>query len=157
MKTLNISALTAGFTALTVFACGSVWAQQLKTLTPDQIQSLSSASTSIPGARHWPIVSHDGGQVTATKIWLPAHTDLPPHGKFGVGTAGAVLVLSDGLELAMGSKFDASKLQAVPQGSLVLLTPGHDTHYGRTGEQPVELLMIRSLDGDFGALIEPKQ
>lgn len=128
--------------SLVFMTSGSALANEVEFVEPGELIGFAGDSSSIPGAKHFRIYNDEDTGVVAVKIWLPANSDIPAHGRVKEGKAAAVMVLSGDLELGMGDQFDANKLVHTPVGSVVILTPGNDTHYGRTGHTPVELLQI---------------
>lgn len=101
------------------------------------------------------LLSHDAGQVVLRRAWLPAGKDLPPHGEVAEGRVVVVTVLAGELELAMGEQFDASKLQPLPVGSVVVLTHGHAMHFARTGPSGAQLLLAESDARDVAPSLLP--
>lgn len=147
-KIVRQFALAAG-AAMALLVSVPASAKDVQLFSPDQVAGFAGNSSSMPGARHFKIMGHDGKEVVATKVWLPANSDFPPHGKVEQGKATSVFVLSGDLQLGMGDKFDEGQLKSTPVGSVIVLTPDNATHFARTGAKPVELLLIQSFAGDF--------
>jgi hypothetical protein len=129
-------ALLAATTALAL-STAPAQAQDGNIHRPDQVQKMADGSS-------LQLLSHDAGKVVLKRAWLPASKDLPPHGEVAEGRVVVVTVLAGELELAMGDQFDASKLQQLPVGSVVVLTHDHAMHFARTGASGAQLLLAES-------------
>lgn len=72
---------------------------------------------------------------------LPADADIPPHG-LPAGKTAILTLLRGQLSLALGSEFDATALKPIEQGGMALFNPGDPQHYGRTGADGADILVV---------------
>jgi len=114
-------------------------AQDLQVLQPQALEELAGAPGAT-GSRGLRLLSHEDA-VVAVRVWYPPNTEIAPNPN-PAGKVALVTVLSGEIELGLGDEYDASKLQPVPVGSLVVLREGDPQHFGRTGPGGVELLLV---------------
>lgn len=155
MFTKTVRAL-AGLAALGLFAAGAASAGDVRSFTPEQASSFASETKAIPGARIFMMHNHGDGAVKVIKVWLPANSDIPPHGGVKEGKMAVATVLTDGLQFAMGDTFDAAKLKPLPAGTMIILTHDNAVHFARTGSKPVELMLVEGLEADFATPLKAK-
>ena len=92
------------------------------------------------GSKGLRLLNH-GGEVVAVHVWYPPDTEIAPH-PHPAGKVALVTVLSGSIELGLGDEYDAGKLQAVPAGGVVVLRADDPQHFGRTGPEGVQLLLV---------------
>ena len=84
-----------------------------------------------------------GGDVVAARVWLPANTDIAPH-PHPAGKVAVVTVLSGDFKIGLGNAFNESVLKPVAPGGVIVFRDNDPHHFARTGNAPVELLLIAS-------------
>lgn len=82
-----------------------------------------------------------GGDVASVRVSLPANTDIAPH-PHPAGKAAIVVVLSGDFKVGLGDKFDEAGLKTVAPGGMVVFRDTDPKHFARTGNGPVELLLV---------------
>ncbi|MBN8969221.1 MAG: hypothetical protein J0G95_12270 [Rhizobiales bacterium] len=81
------------------------------------------------------------GDVVAARVSLPANSDIAPH-PHPAGKVAIVTVLSGDFKIGLGDKFDAAALKAVAPGGVIVLRDADPKHFARTGNGPVELMLL---------------
>lgn len=114
-------------------------AQDLQVLQPQAVAELASAPGAT-GSRGLRLLSHEDA-VVAVRVWYPPNTEIAPH-PHPAGKVALVTVLSGEIELGLGDQYDAGKLRPVPVGGLVVLRADDPQHFGRTGPDGAELLLV---------------
>lgn len=79
--------------------------------------------------------------MVATRISLPAKTDIAPHAHPS-GKVAVVTVISGDLAIGLGETFDESALKRLGAGAVIVFRDTDPLHFARTGNDPVELLLI---------------
>lgn len=87
-----------------------------------------------------------GGDVVAARVSLPASTDIPPH-PHPAGKVAIVTVLSGDFKIGLGTKFDEAALKTVAPGGVIVFRDTDPLHFARTGNGPVELLLVAAPKG----------
>ena len=82
-----------------------------------------------------------GGDVVSARVSLPANKDIPPH-PHPAGKVAIVTVLSVDFKIGLGDKFDEAGLKTVAPGGVIVFRDTDPQHFARTGNGPVELLMV---------------
>lgn len=72
---------------------------------------------------------------------LPPETDVPPHG-LPAGKFAMLTLLRGQLALALGPEFDPTYLKQLAPGDMALFRPGDPYHFGRTGADGAEILVV---------------
>jgi hypothetical protein len=121
------SAFLAVLALTTAVAVAPASAQDLITLDKKAIQALPSKTsplkiTSLP-------LLQAGGDVVALRVSLPANTDIAPHAH----PAGKV---------GLGDSFNEAALKSLSAGEMVVFRDTDPQHFARTGNSPVELLLV---------------
>ena len=114
-------------------------AQDLLMHTPEAVLDLSGEPRPT-GSRGLRLLNH-ADEVVAVHVWYPPDTEIAPH-PHPAGKVALVAVLSGSIELGLGDEYDAGKLQAVPPGGVVVLRADDPQHFGRTGPEGVQLLLV---------------
>ncbi len=143
-KTL-FTAATAGMIAA---LAGPAPAQDLLWHDPAQLLALAGAPRD-SGSQGLRLLSH-GEDVVAVRVWYPPNTDIAPH-PHPAGKVALVTVVAGAIELGLGDSFDADKLKPVPAGSTIVLRADDPQHFGRTGPDGVQLLLIAAPTGSIAA------
>lgn len=126
--------------ALIVVAAGSpAMAQDLITLDKKTIQALPSTTSPLKITLS-PLLQA-GGDVVAVRVSLPANTDIAPHAH-PAGKVAMVTVLSGDIKIGLGNTFNEAALKSVPPGEMVMFRDTDPHHFARTGNSPVELILI---------------
>ncbi len=81
------------------------------------------------------------GDVVAARVSLPANTDIPPH-PHPSGKVAIVTVVSGDFKVGLGDKFDEAALKTVAPGGVIVFRETDPKHFARTGNAPVELLLL---------------
>ncbi len=92
------------------------------------------------GSRGLRLFNHEDA-VVAVHVWYPPDTEIAPH-PHPAGKVALVTVLSGSIELGLGDEYDAGKLQTIPAGGVVVLRADDPQHFGRTGPEGVQLLLV---------------
>jgi quercetin dioxygenase-like cupin family protein len=82
-----------------------------------------------------------GGDVVSARVSLPANTEIAPH-PHPAGKVAIVTVLSGDFKIGLGDKFDSAALKTVAPGGVIVLRDNDPKHFARTGDGPVELLLV---------------
>jgi len=82
-----------------------------------------------------------GGDVVAARVSLPANAEIPPH-PHPAGKVAIVTVLSGDFKVGLGNKFDEAGLKTVAPGGVIVFRDTDPLHFARTGNGPVELLLV---------------
>lgn len=85
-----------------------------------------------------------GGDVVSARVSLPANADIPPH-PHPAGKIAIVTVLSGDFKVGLGDKFDDAALKTVAPGGVIIFRDNDPKHFARTGNGPVELLLVAAL------------
>jgi quercetin dioxygenase-like cupin family protein len=126
-----------GVAALLAMATGAQ-AQSLITLDAAAINALP-AKTSPEKITLRPFLQ--GGDVVSARVSLPANADIPPH-PHPAGKVAIVTVLSGDFKVGLGDKFDDAALKTVAPGGVIVFRDSDPKHFARTGNGPVELLLV---------------
>ncbi|SEP37300.1 Cupin domain-containing protein [Rhodopseudomonas pseudopalustris] len=113
-------------------------AQSLFTLDAAAINALP-ATTSPQKVTSRPFLQ--GGDTVSARVSLPANADIPPH-PHPVGKVAIVTVLSGDFKVGLGDKFDDAALKTVAPGGVIIFRENDPKHFARTGNGPVELLLV---------------
>ncbi|KAB0615359.1 cupin domain-containing protein [Castellaniella defragrans] len=125
-------------------------AQELVLYGPQEVAGFASAPSDT-GTRGLTLLSHDQGPVRVMRAWFPPDAKLEPHGKMDAGMAAIVTVLAGDMKLAMGDKYDESKLRDLSVGSVFVLTHGNAVHFARMGPAGAQLLLVVGPEKDLNA------
>jgi hypothetical protein len=136
-RTLGATILAA---ALTVPALG----EDLLWHSPDATLELAGEPRPT-GSRGLRLINHDDA-VIAVRSWYPANTDLAPH-PHPAGKVAVITVLTGEIALGLGDTFDEAALKPVPVGTTVVLRAGDPQHFGRTGPEGAQLLILAAPEG----------
>src|SRR5690606_10103460 len=82
-----------------------------------------------------------GGDVVSARVSLPANTEIAPH-PHPAGKVAIVTVLSGDFKVGLGDKFDEAGLKTVAPGGVIVFRETDPKHFARTGNGPVELLLV---------------
>lgn len=82
-----------------------------------------------------------GGDVVSARVSLPANTDIAPH-PHPAGKVAIVTVLSGDFKVGLGNKFEDAGLKPVAPGGVIVFRDSDPQHFARTGNGPVELLLV---------------
>jgi quercetin dioxygenase-like cupin family protein len=82
-----------------------------------------------------------GGDIIAMRASLPANAKIGPH-PHPAGKVAIVTVLSGDFKVGLGDKFDEAGLKTVAPGGVIVFRDNDPQHYARTGNGPVELLVV---------------
>lgn len=126
-----------GVAALLTMATGAQ-AQSLITLDAAAVNALP-ATTSPEKITLRPFLK--GGDVVSARVSLPANADIPPH-PHPAGKVAIVTVLSGDFKIGLGDKFDDAALKTVALGGVIVFRDTDPKHFARTGNGPVELLLV---------------
>ncbi|MGB3046321.1 MAG: cupin domain-containing protein [Xanthobacteraceae bacterium] len=126
-----------GVAALLTMATGAQ-AQNLITLDAAAVSALP-AKTSPEKITLRPFLQ--GGDVVSARVSLPANADIPPH-PHPAGKVAIVTVLSGDFKVGLGDKFDDAALKTVAPGGVIVFRDSDPKHFARTGNGPVELLLV---------------
>lgn len=91
-----------------------------------------------------------GGDVVAARVSLPANSDIAPH-PHPAGKAAIVTVLSGDFKIGLGDKFDEAGLKTVAPGGVIVLRETDPKHFARTGNDPVELMLVAAPKASIAA------
>jgi quercetin dioxygenase-like cupin family protein len=125
----------AAFVALPTGAC----AQGLITLDAAAVDALP-AKTSPEKITLRPFLQ-PSGDVVAARVSLPANAEIPPH-PHPPGSVAIVTVVSGDFKVGLGDKFDEAGLKTVAPGGVIVFRDTDPKHFARTGNGPVELLLV---------------
>ena len=87
-----------------------------------------------------------GGDVVAARVSLPANAEIAPH-PHPAGKVAIVTVLSGDFKIGLGDKFDEAGLKTVAPGGVIVFRDTDPKHFARTGNGPVELLLVAAPKG----------
>lgn len=137
--TLSRHTIRVGIMAAAL-ACGSTGpqAQELLFHTPEDVLSLPGETAADGLTRR---VLAAGDDVVVVRASLPPGADIPAHAH-PAGKAALVTVLSGGIAFGLGDAFDASRLQEVPAGGLVVFRADDPMHFARSGPAGAEILVV---------------
>ena len=139
MSLSRISPLILVSAAFGAALAAPAMAQDLIRHSPEATLELSGPPRA-SGSNGFRLVSHDDA-VVAVRSWYPANTELAPH-PHPAGKVAVITVLAGQIELGLGDEFDAAKLKAVPVGTTVVLRADDPQHFGRTGPEGAQLLIL---------------
>ncbi|MGB3271992.1 MAG: hypothetical protein WBA66_03740 [Xanthobacteraceae bacterium] len=88
------------------------------------------------------------GDVVSARVALPANADFAPH-PHPAGKVAIVTVLSGDFKVGLGDKFSEAGLKTVAPGGVIVLRDTDPQHYARTGNGPVELLLVAAPKGSI--------
>ncbi len=91
-----------------------------------------------------------GGDVVTARVSLPANSDIAPH-PHPAGKVAIVTVLSGDFKIGLGDKFDEAALKAVAPGGVIVLRDTDPKHFARTGNGPVELMLVAAPKASIAA------
>lgn len=114
-------------------------AQDLITLDRDAIGALPSTTSPLK-ITALPLLQ-SGGDVVAARVSLPANTDVAPH-PHPAGKVAVVTVLSGDFRIGLGDTFSEAALTPVLPGGMIVFRDTDPQHFARTGDGPVELLLM---------------
>jgi quercetin dioxygenase-like cupin family protein len=134
---LKTTIASLGVATLLMMATGAQ-AQSLITLDAAAINALP-AKTSPEKITLRPFLQ--GGDVVSARVSLPANADIPPH-PHPAGKVAIVTVLSGDFKVGLGDKFDDAALKTVAPGGVIVFRDSDPKHFARTGNGPVELLLV---------------
>ena len=130
----------ASIVLLAALAAGApAAAQDLITLDGKAIGALPSSTsplkiTAIP-------LLQPGGEAVSVRVSLPANSDIDPH-PHPSGKVAIVTVLSGDFRVGLGKTFSEAALRRVAPGEMIVFRDTDPLHFARTGNGPVELLLI---------------
>jgi quercetin dioxygenase-like cupin family protein len=135
------------------FLAGPAAAQELRHLDAAAIAALPQ-KTAEDGMRIR--VLANGSGVMSMRVSVPPNADIAPHGH-PPGKAALVTVLSGSIELALGERFDTTRLRRIPPGEMIVLRATDTKHYARTGAEGAELLLVTASPDAVGpGLLGPR-
>jgi quercetin dioxygenase-like cupin family protein len=135
---MNRSTIAAvGFAVLIAMPAGAQ-AQSLITLDAAAVNALP-AKTSPEKITMRPFLQ--GGDVVSARVSLPANTEIAPH-PHPAGKVAIVTVLSGDFKVGLGDRFDEAALKTVAPGGVIVFRDNDPKHFARTGNGPVELLLV---------------
>ncbi len=82
---------------------------------------------------------------------LPPLSEIPPHG-LPAGKPALLTLLRGQLQLALGEEFDEHALTQIPLGGMAVFRADDPKHFGRTGPDGAEILVVAF---DEGAVTGP--
>jgi quercetin dioxygenase-like cupin family protein len=82
-----------------------------------------------------------GGNIISLRVSLPANSKFDPH-PHPAGKVAIVTVLSGEFKVGLGDKFDEAGLKTVEPGGVIVFRDSDPQHYARSGNGPVELLLV---------------
>lgn len=127
-----------GFVALVAMPVGA-YAQDLITLDPAAVVALPAKTS--PEKITMRSFLQPGGDVVAARVSLPANAEIPPH-PHPAGKVAIVTVVSGDFKVGLGDKFDEAGLKTVAPGGVIVFRETDPKHFARTGNGPVELLLV---------------
>ena len=135
----RIAATASIMLLVALTASAPVVAQDLITFDKGAIGTLPSTTsplkiTAIP-------LLQAGGEAVSARISLPANTDIDPH-PHPSGKVAIVTVLSGDFRVGLGKTFSEAALRRVAPGEMIIFRDTDPLHFARTGNGPVELLLI---------------
>jgi quercetin dioxygenase-like cupin family protein len=86
------------------------------------------------------------GDVVSARVSLPANAEFAPH-PHPAGKVAIFTVLSGDFKVGLGDTFSEAGLKTVAPGGVVVLRDTDPLHYVRTGNGPVELLLVAAPKG----------
>jgi len=92
-----------------------------------------------------------GGDVVAARVSLPANTEIAPH-PHPAGKVAIVTVVSGDFKVGLGDKFDEAGLKTVAPGGVIVFRDNDPKHFARTGNGPVELLLVAAPKGSVASI-----
>jgi quercetin dioxygenase-like cupin family protein len=97
-------------------------------------KSLSSNITARP-------LLQPGGDIMSLRVSLPANAKIDPH-PHPAGKVAIVTVLSGEFKVGLGDSFNEAGLKTVAPGGVIVFRDNDPPHFARTGNGPVELLLV---------------
>jgi len=133
--------IRAAWAAIAIVACAPApaVAQEMITLDAAAIAALSGKAMS-PKIEARPMLA-PGGDVLSLRVTIAANSDIPPH-PHPAGKVAIVTVLSGDFKVGLGDTFSEAGLKNVAPGGIVIFRDTDPQHYARTGNAPVELLLM---------------
>lgn len=128
----------------------SASAQEINLHHPQDIASLAG-EPSASGSRALPLFANEDGTVRVMRVWYPPNVKLSPHGEMKEGQAAIVTILAGDMKFAMGSEFDASRLETLPVGSVFVLTHENAAHFATTGLAGAQFLIVMGPEKDLNS------
>jgi quercetin dioxygenase-like cupin family protein len=119
-------------------------AQDLITLDASAIGALPGKSLS-PDITARPLL-RPGGDIMSLRVSLPANAKIDPH-PHPAGKVAIVTVLSGEFKVGLGNSFNDAGLKTVAPGGMIVFRDNDPQHFARTGNAPVELLVIAGPKG----------
>ena len=135
LKAVSVSFGIAALLAMT----GVAGAENLLTLDAAALNALPGKTT--PDKLIVRPFLQQGGDVVSARVSLPANSDIAPHAH-PAGKAAIVVVLSGDFKIGLGDKFDEAGLKTVAPGGVIVLRDSDPKHFARTGNGPVELMLV---------------
>lgn len=135
LKALSVSFGIAALLAMT----GVAGAENLLTFDAAALNALPGKTT--PGKSIVRPFLQQGGDVVSARVSLPANSDIAPH-PHPAGKVAIVVVLSGDFQVGLGDKFDEAGLKTVAPGGVIVLRDTDPKHFARTGNGPVELMLV---------------
>jgi quercetin dioxygenase-like cupin family protein len=129
----------ASFLVVLAMAGTPAAAQDMITFDAGAISALPG-STALETVTFRPLLK-SGGDVASVRVSIPANTDVAPH-PHPAGKVAIVTVLSGEFKVGLGEKFDEAGLKTVAPGGMIVFRDNDPLHYARTGNGPVELLLV---------------
>jgi uncharacterized RmlC-like cupin family protein len=133
LSTIRTSAAALLFATLAVpvFAAGLQDAKTTPVLTTDGLTWQDVNAENFPkGMKVAILVS--SGDYSVARIWMPPHTQIPPH--MHSGNAEAVTIVGGEVGMGFGQTMDKTQAMFGPGGFFVLAEG--DYHYVWTGDEP---------------------
>lgn len=131
--------LLASLALIAMAANAAATAQDLITLDSKAIKALPSTTSPLK-ITALPLLQ-PGGNVVAVRVSLPANTDIAPH-PHPPGKVAIVTVLSGNFKIGLGNTFSEAALNPVAPGGMIVFRDTDPQHFARTGNGPVELLLV---------------
>lgn len=137
-----------GLAVLLALPIGGAHAQSLITLDAAAINAVPGKTT--PEKITIRPLLQPGGDVVTARVSLPANSDIAPH-PHPAGKVAIVTVLSGDFKIGLGDKFDEAALKAVAPGGVIVLRDTDPKHFARTGNGPVELMLVAAPKASIAA------
>jgi quercetin dioxygenase-like cupin family protein len=133
------SSLLVSLALMAVATSSPAAAQELITFDKKAIDALPSTIT--PSKLTVLRLLQPGGNVVVVRVSLPANTDIAPH-PHPAGKVAVVTVLSGDFKVGLGNSFSEAALKPVAPGGMFVFRETDPQHFARTGNGPVELLLV---------------
>lgn len=138
------SGLFASLVFIAAAAISPASAQDLITLDSNAVKALPNTVSPLK-ITLLPLLQ-SGNEVVAGRVFLPANTDIAPH-PHPAGKVAIVTVLSGEIRIGLGEKFNEAALKPLKPGDVVVFRDNDPLHFARTGNAPVELLLVAAPKG----------